>query len=77
MRSTIQRLDKTTNPLARSERLTISTFRCGRTFRSLIATVSEQLLKKGKHPEQGRHDENGSISILDVRRMDNSVKQQA
>ena len=49
----------------------------GAEFRSLIATVGEQLLKKGKHPEQGRHDENGSISILDVGRMDNSVKQQA
>jgi hypothetical protein len=49
----------------------------GAEFRSLIATVGEQLLKKGKHPEEGRRDENGSISILDVRRMDNSVKQQA
>jgi hypothetical protein len=84
VRSTIQRLDKTTNPLARSERLTISTFRCGRTFgqrgaefRPLIAAVGEQLLKKGKHPEQGRHDENGSISILNVGRMDNSVEQPA
>ena len=49
----------------------------GAEFRSLIATVGEQFLKKRKHPEQGRHDENGSISILDVGRMDNSVKQQA
>ena len=49
----------------------------GGEFRPLIATVGEQLLKKGKHSEQGRHDENGSISILDVGRMDNSVKQQA
>ena len=31
-RSTIQRLGKTTNPLARSERLTISMSRCGNTF---------------------------------------------
>jgi hypothetical protein len=29
-------------------------------FRPLIATVGEQLLKKGKHPKQGRHDENGT-----------------
>ena len=36
VRSTIQRLDKTTNPLARSERLTISTFRCGRTLASAV-----------------------------------------
>ena len=49
----------------------------GAEFRSLIAAVGEQLLKKGKHPEQGRHDENSSISILDVSRMHNSVKQQA
>jgi hypothetical protein len=41
----------------------------GAEFRSVIATVGERLLKKGKHPE---NDENGSISILD-----NSVKQQA
>jgi hypothetical protein len=44
---------------------------------STATAVGEQLLKKRKHPEQGRHDENGSISILDVGRMDNSVKQQA
>ena len=49
----------------------------GSEFWPLIATVGEQLLKKGKHSEQGRHDENGSISILNVGRMDNSVKQQA
>src|ERR1700682_4868103 len=37
LRSTIQRLGKTTNPLARSERLTISTFRFGRTCASPVA----------------------------------------
>src|SRR3984957_16583875 len=37
VRSTIQRLGKTTNPLTRSERLTISTSRCGRTFASAFA----------------------------------------
>src|ERR1700721_1100301 len=37
VRSTIQRLGKTTNPLTRSERLTISTSRCGRTFESAFA----------------------------------------
>src|SRR5258708_5031036 len=36
-RSTIQRLGRTTNPLTRSERLTISTSRCGRTFASAFA----------------------------------------
>ena len=37
VRSTIQRLGRTVNPLARSERLTISTSRCGRTFASAFA----------------------------------------
>jgi superoxide dismutase len=36
-RSTIQRLGRSTNPLTRSERLTISTSRCGRTFTSAFA----------------------------------------
>ena len=34
-------------------------------------------LAKDWENRNGRHDENGSISILDVGRMDNSVKQQA
>jgi hypothetical protein len=46
----------------------------GGEFRSLIAAVGEQLLEKGKHPEQSRHDEDGSIPILNVGRMDNSVQ---
>src|SRR6266852_3688065 len=37
VRSTIQRLGKTTNPLTRSERLTISISICGRTFASPFA----------------------------------------
>src|SRR5471030_1659592 len=37
LRSTIQRLGKITNPLARSERLTISTLRCGRIFASAFS----------------------------------------
>src|SRR5713101_2914894 len=37
VRSTIQRFGKTTNPLTRSERLTISMSRCGRTFASAFA----------------------------------------
>src|SRR4029077_15031073 len=39
VRSTIQRLGKTANPLTRSERLTISTSRCGRTFASAFANL--------------------------------------
>src|SRR3954447_14742350 len=37
VRSTIQRLGNTTNPLTPSERLTISMLRCGRTFPSAFA----------------------------------------
>src|SRR5229473_1128650 len=37
VRSTIQRLGKTTNRLIGSERFTISTFRCGRTFATALA----------------------------------------
>jgi hypothetical protein len=36
-RSTIHRLGKTANPLTRSERLMISTLRCGRTLASALA----------------------------------------
>ena len=49
----------------------------GAEFRSLIATVGEQFLKKRKHPEQGRHDENAAIAILDIGRMDDGVEQEA
>ena len=45
-------------------------------FRSLIAAIGEQLLQKGKHPEQARHDENAAIAILNVGRMDNGVQQE-
>ena len=59
--------------------------RCGKTFckrfrkvRScLISAVGEERLQKGKHPEQGRHDKNASIAILNVSRMNDGVEQQA
>src|SRR6266849_2944644 len=43
VRSTIQRLGKTSNPLTRSERLTISTSRCGRTFASAFANFGPDI----------------------------------
>jgi hypothetical protein len=46
-------------------------------FRSLISTVGEQLLQKGKHAEQRRHDENAAIAILNVGRMNDGVEQEA
>src|SRR5258707_5277655 len=83
-RSTIQRLGRTTNPLTRSERLTISTSRCGQNFckrfrklRSLISAVGEERLEEWKHPKQGRHDENSSITILYVGRMNDGMEQEA
>ena len=84
VRSTIQRWGKTTNPLTRSERLTISTLRCGKNFcnrfrklRSLISAVGEERFQKWKHPEQGRHDENSAIAILNVGRMNDGVEHEA
>ena len=46
-------------------------------FWSLIAAVGEVLFQERKHPEQGRHDENAAIAILNIGRMDNGMKQQA
>jgi len=48
-----------------------------RKLRSLISAVGEERLQKGKHPEQGRHDENATIAILDVGRMNDGVEQEA
>ena len=46
-------------------------------FGSLIAPVGEELFQERKHPEQGRHDENAAITILNIGRMDDRMKQQA
>ena len=48
-----------------------------RKLRSLISAVGEERLQKGKHPEQGRHDQNASIAILNVGRMYDGVEQEA
>jgi hypothetical protein len=48
-----------------------------RKLRSLISAVGEQRLQKRKHPEQGRHDENATIAILNIGRMNDGVEQQA
>jgi hypothetical protein len=48
-----------------------------RKFRSLISAVGEERLQKWKHPEQCRHDENASIAILNVGRMNDGVEQEA
>jgi hypothetical protein len=43
----------------------------------LITAVGEQRLQKGKHAEQCFHDENASIAILNVGRMNDGVEQEA
>ena len=48
-----------------------------RKLRSLISAVGEERLQKGKHPKQGRHDENAAIAILNVGRMNDGVEQEA
>jgi len=48
-----------------------------RKFWSLISAVGEERLQKWKHAEQCRHDENASIAILNVGRMNDGVEQKA
>jgi hypothetical protein len=50
--------------------------RC-RKLRSLISAIGEERLQKGKHPKQGCHDENATIAILNVGRMNDGVEQKA
>jgi hypothetical protein len=46
-------------------------------LRSLISAVGEQRREERKHSEQGRHDKNSSIAILDVSRMNDGMEQEA
>jgi hypothetical protein len=77
-RSTIQRLGNTTNPFDDFNLDMRQNFRkrFGK-LRSLISTVGEKRLQEGVHPEQGRHDENASIAILNAGRMNDGVEQEA
>ena len=45
--------------------------------RPLVSTVGKEFLQKRKFAEQGSKDQNAAITILDIGRMDNGVKQQA
>src|ERR1017187_165224 len=47
-----------------------------RKFRPLISAIGEQRLQKWKHAEQCRHDENASIAILNVGRMNDGMEQE-
>jgi hypothetical protein len=49
----------------------------GGELRSLISAVGEELGQERECPEQGRHDENAAIAILDIGRMNHSVEQEA
>ena len=46
-------------------------------LRSLISGVGEERSQERKHAEQGRHDENSSIAILYVGRMNDGMEQEA
>jgi hypothetical protein len=48
-----------------------------RKLRSLISAVGEERLQERKHPEQGRHDDKASVTILYVGRMNDGVEQEA
>jgi hypothetical protein len=42
----------------------------------MIATVGEELFQERKHPEQVRSDQIAAIAILNIRPMDDGMKQQ-
>jgi hypothetical protein len=44
---------------------------------TLVGAIGEQFLKKWKFPEQRAQDEKAAIAILNVRAMNDGVKQQA
>ena len=83
VRSTTQRLGRTSKPWAVSERLTISTANPGNTlassveFRPLVTAVSEELFQKRIQPEQGRQKQYPAIALLNVGRMNHGVQQQS
>src|SRR5215471_6086034 len=64
VRSTIQRLGNGTNPLARSERLTISVLRLGRTLPSAVWKIDP-----GKLTEQRGQQPDAALAIKSVIRV--------
>jgi hypothetical protein len=49
----------------------------GLELRPLVAAVGVKLAQKREHPEQGGHDQNPTVTILDIGGMDDGVQQQA
>src|SRR5438045_1580943 len=79
VRSTIQRLGRTTKPLAWSERLTMSTqdVRHGLLkFGSLITAIGIELEQEREHAEQGGEQQHPAVAILEVGGMNDRVQQQ-
>lgn len=83
VRSTTQRLGRTSKPLAVSDRLTYFGHQCGHGFLlplgedgSLIAAVGEQFSQKRIAPEQRLEDQNAAVTVLDIGRMNQRVQQQ-
>ena len=83
VRSTIQRLGNGTNPLARSERLTISVLRLGRTLPSAVwkidpayALSANSFAEKRKLTEQRGQQPDAAIAILNASGMNDRVQQQ-
>src|SRR5215510_8624490 len=75
VRSTIQRLGSTTNPLACSQ-VRQDFFERVVELAPLIAGVSKQCLQERIHPEQGCKQQDAAVAILDVSGMDDGVEQQ-
>jgi hypothetical protein len=46
-------------------------------FGSLVSCIGVELFQERKHPEQRRHDELAAVTVLDIGRMDQGMKQQA
>ena len=84
VRSTTQRIGRTSNPLALSDRFTISTASPAQALGHslgelwpLVGGVSKQLEQERVCPEQRRQHQHAAVAILDVGRMDDGVQQQA
>ena len=81
VRSTIQRFGRTTKPLARSDRLTISTLTffgiLFNALRTLITAVGVEFEKKRIKTEHGRHKEFAAVAVLNVGGRHDGVHQEA
>src|SRR5271168_4179317 len=83
VRSTIQRLGNGTNPLARSERLTISVSRLGRTLPSAVwkidpayALSANSFARKGNWRNNVASNRNATVAILNASGMNDRMQQQ-